>query len=146
MHYPFKAGLINKPEQYRDGLTPAGGLSERDIMWVKKFYPLPEQPKPEGLTINTPVPLSLSPGEQKDFLFIPEETRTYDMATDGESDTVMVLFEEKNGQRTQLAANDDSATDVNAHIQQELTKGNRYVLSIRLYYEWVKGDTTVKVW
>ncbi len=146
MHYAFKKGLIIEPEKYRNGLTPAGRLSERDITWVKTYYPLLDQPDYVELTIDTPVPLALSAREQKDFLFVPEETRTYDMATEGESDTVMVLFEEKNGQKTQLAANDDSATDINAHIQQELTQGNRYVLSIRLYHEWVKGDTTVKVW
>ncbi|MDL5503035.1 MAG: hypothetical protein QSU88_07455, partial [Candidatus Methanoperedens sp.] len=85
------------------------------------------------------------PGEQKDFIFEPEETRTYDMATSGNSDTVMVLFEDKNKKRIQLAANDDSATDYNSHISWELTKGKRYVLSIRLYHEWAEGNSTVKV-
>ncbi|CAG1006223.1 MAG: Astacin (Peptidase family M12A) [Candidatus Methanoperedens nitroreducens] len=145
MHYPFAAGLINKPAQYKNGLKPAGGLSERDITWVKTFYP-PDKPDIVDLTIDTPVPLSLNPGEQKDFSFRPGETRIYHMATEGDSDTVMVLFEEKNGERTQLAANDDSATDINAHIEQELTEGNKYILSIRLYYEWGRGDTKVKVW
>ncbi|NJD52882.1 MAG: hypothetical protein FIB07_08455 [Candidatus Methanoperedens sp.] len=145
MHYPFGAGMINKPEQYRNGLRPAGGLSDRDITWVGTYYP-PDQPDIVDLTIDTPVTLALGPGEQKDFRFTPDETRIYNMATEGDSDTVMVLFEEKNGERTQLAANDDSASDINAHIKQELTEGNKYVLSIRLYYEWGSGDTKVKVW
>ena len=151
MHYPFKAGLINKPEQYKDhDLIPAAGISERDITWARTFYP-PLDPIKDyvELKINTPVPLSLSSGEQKDFLLVLEEDscmRTYDMATFGESDTVMVLFEEKNGERHQLAANDDSAEDYNAHISWELTKGKRYILSIRLYHNWVEGDTTVKLW
>ena len=148
MHYAFIAGLINEPEKYRNGLTPAGGLSERDITWVKTFYP-PLDPNPTDkdvkLTIDTPVPLALSHGEQKDFIFEPEETRTYDIATSGDSDTVMVLFEDKNGKRIQLAANDDSAKNYNSHISWELTKGKRYVLSIRLYHEWAEGNSTVKV-
>jgi len=67
------------------------------------------------------------------------------METVGKSDTVMVLFEEKNGKRHQLAANDDSAEDYNAHISWELSKGKTYILSIRLYHDWVKGETTVKL-
>ena len=35
MHYPFEAGLILQPEQYAGGLTPAGGLSPRDVTWVQ---------------------------------------------------------------------------------------------------------------
>ena len=146
MHYAFLAGLINKPEQYNNGLTPAGGLSERDITWAKTFYPPIDPTTPTQLTVDTPVPLSLSAGEQRDFTFIPGETRTYDIATSGESDTVMVLFEQKNKKRVQLAANDDSAQNFNSNISWGLTKGNKYVISIRLYHEWVKGDTTVKVW
>ena len=39
MHYPFKAGLILKPEMYKTApLIPAGGLSAADKEWVKKFY------------------------------------------------------------------------------------------------------------
>jgi hypothetical protein len=146
MHYAFMAGLINEPEQYRNGLTPAGGLSERDITWVRTFYPPLDPTTYSDLTLNTPVPLSLGYGEQRDFTFVPDETRTHDIATSGESDTVMVLFEEKNGKRIQLAANDDSAEDFNSHISWGLTKGNRYVISIRLYHEWAEGGTTVKVW
>jgi len=145
MHYAFpEPGLINEPEPYRNGLTPAGGLSQRDITWARTFYP-PLDGKYVELEIDTPVPLSLGPGEQKDFRFVPDETRTYDMGTEGESDTVMVLFEERNKKRFQLAANDDSAEDFNSHISWELTKGKRYIISIRLYSEW-EGSTTVKVW
>ena len=39
MHYAFQAGLIDKPVKFRDGLTPAGGLSEQDIDEVRIFYP-----------------------------------------------------------------------------------------------------------
>jgi len=143
MHYPFKAGLILEPEKYRNGLTPAGGLSDWDIVWIKTFYPVIEGG--EELKVGIPVQLSLRSGEQKDFFFTPEETRTYDMGTEGESDTVMVLFEERNKKRKQLEANDDSAEDFNSHISRKLTKGKRYIISIRLYSEW-EGSSTVKVW
>ncbi len=153
MHYPFKAGLINKPEKYKtQDLRPAPGISERDITWARTFYP-PIDPKSDytELKVDRPVPLKLSPGEQKDFLLVLDDDsddscmKTYNMETVGKSDTVMVLFEEKNGKRHQLAANDDSAEDYNAHISWELSKGKRYILSIRLYHDWVKGETTVKL-
>ncbi len=147
MHYPFIAGLILKPEKYRTvPLRPAGGLSDRDKTWAETFYPPLAEQDVSQLKLNVPAPLTLEPGEQKDFTFIPPETRTYDIQTSGESDTVMVLFEEKDGQRRQIAANDDSAEDFNAHIQEELAKDGRYVLSIRMYYNWQPGDTSVKVW
>ena len=39
MHYPFDAGLILRPDRFRRGLTPKGGLSARDRKWVRHFYP-----------------------------------------------------------------------------------------------------------
>ena len=39
MHYGFPAGLILQPEQYRNGLRPALGLSQHDIDEVRHFYP-----------------------------------------------------------------------------------------------------------
>ena len=39
MHYPFEPGLILEPEEFRAGINPAGGLSDKDKEFVKKFYP-----------------------------------------------------------------------------------------------------------
>lgn len=39
MHYPFGPGLIKEPAIYQNGISPAGGLSDRDSTWVKTFYP-----------------------------------------------------------------------------------------------------------
>jgi hypothetical protein len=145
MHYAFKAGLILKPEKYKTApLIPAGGLSARDKEWIKYWYP-PSQDSDE-IKLDTPVPLSLKPGEQKNLTFIPLDTRAYDFQTFGESDTVMVLFEETNGQKRQLDADDDSGENWNAHIRHNLKKGSKYILSVRMYWNWTSGDTTVKVW
>ena len=48
MHYPFAPGLILQPERYRtEGLVPAGGLSQRDVTWIRTFYPpIEDQPLP----------------------------------------------------------------------------------------------------
>lgn len=144
MEYAFKAGLILEPEKYKTGLTPAGGISPIDQKWIKFWYP-PSEGKDE-IKLDEPVVLNLKPREGREFYFIAPETRAYDFQTSGESDTVMVLFEEVNGKRNQLDADDDSAENWNAHIRHDLKQWNKYILSIRLYWNWTSGDTTVKVW
>ena len=66
MHYPFKRGLIDKPEEYRDGLEPAPGLSDRDKTWAAKWYP-PLSPEVPELKVMQSQALQLGPGEQKNF-------------------------------------------------------------------------------
>ena len=39
MHYSFGRGLIDQPAQFRNGLRPAPGLSDRDKDVVLRFYP-----------------------------------------------------------------------------------------------------------
>ncbi|HUF29108.1 MAG TPA: M12 family metallopeptidase [Gemmatimonadaceae bacterium] len=145
MHYPFGAGLIDRPEQYRNGLFPAGGLSARDRTWVQTFYP----PLEGGLQQLVPfqsVALALGPGEQKDFAIEPQATRYYDIRTFGLSDTVVVLFEDDGGNLRYVTADDDSGQDTNASLRVKLFAGRRYVLRIRLYWADVTGETAVMMW
>lgn len=144
MEYEFGAGLILKPEKYTTGIKPAGGISPIDQKWITFWYP-PSEDKDE-IKLDEPVVLNLKTREGREFYFIAPENRVYDFQTFGESDTVMVLFEEINGKRNQLDADDDSAENWNAHIRHELKKGNKYILSIRLYWNWTSADTTIKVW
>lgn len=145
MHYAFPAGLILVPEKYKTApLVPAGGLSARDTEWAKRWYSSKQEY--EEIKLDTPVPLSMKPGEQKNFTFIPSQTRTHEFQTFGESDVLIVLSEEVNGEKRQLDADDDSGDNWNAHIRHDLTAGNKYILSIRMYWNWDAGDTTVKVW
>ncbi|NEQ34684.1 MAG: hypothetical protein F6K04_27625, partial [Leptolyngbya sp. SIO4C5] len=145
MHYPFAAGMIKEPSQYSSGLYPKPGLSENDIAQVKLFYP-PQQPIYPELRPLESQTLSLKAGEQKNFNVIPTATRHYSFRTFGESDTVMVLFEERDGELRFLAGDDDSGTDLNAQFTVRLTKGHKYVLRIRLYYNFSTGDTAVMMW
>lgn len=147
MHYPFEPGLIREPAQFRlRGIQPAGGLSARDREWIRTFYP-PLQPADEvELKLMESVPLALEPGGQKNFVFRPTRTRQYTFRTFGASDTVMVLFEEENGQLRQIAADDDSGEAFNASLEQRLRKGRKYVLRVRLYYAEFAGETALMVW
>ena len=145
MHYPFEAGLIKKPEQYRNGLQPAGGLSARDRTWVKSLYP-PTAEEGDLLKPAQSVPLNLVAGEQRNFTITPQETRYYQIQTFGASDTVMVLFEEIDGELRYRTGDDDSGLETNAYFRIKLVKGRKYVLRIRMYYSDRPGETAVMMW
>jgi hypothetical protein len=146
MHYPFEAGLIKEPSRYQTGLQPQGGLSSRDITWVKTFYPPLQAAAEETLEVLKSMPLLLGPGQQKNLTFAPKVTRNYEVRTFGAADTVMVLFEDSNGQLRQIAADDDSGEDRNAYFKVKLFSDRKYVLRIRLYYAQEQKETAVMLW
>lgn len=145
MHYPFGPGLIKEPEQYQSGLTPEHGLSEKDAAQVKLFYPVLEPTFPE-LKLLESQRLSINPGEQKNFSINPTASRDYNFSTFGASDTVMVLFEDNGSELHYVKGDDDSGTALNANFKVRLIKGRKYVLKIRLYYNFSSGDTAVMMW
>lgn len=147
MHYSFDAGLIVHPDQFRNGLDPAPGLSDRDKDVIRHFYP-----PIRGTTVLPQLKpfqserLSLMPGEQKDFAVIPDHSRDYTFSTFGRSDTVMVLFEDIDGDPVYVKGDDDSGFNRNARFKVRLIKGRKYKLRIRLYYNWAEGDAVVMMW
>jgi hypothetical protein len=146
MHYGFTSGLILQPPEFQGGITPAPGLSDDDIAEVKRFYPpIPNTNFPE-LEPFRPRFLSLQPAGQADFRIDPAATREYSIRTFGRSDTVMVLFEDRDGSLRFLGGDDDSGSGRNANITTWLQAGRRYVLRIRLYLNWASGDTAVMMW
>ena len=145
MHYAFEAGLIEQPEEYQNGLFPSAGLSDTDKEQARFFYP------PIGVTYPVLIPfesqrLSLTPGEQKDFSIKPTATREYTIQTFGYTDSIMVLFEDHNGDFQYVAGDDDSGWNRNAMLKLRLYAGKEYILLIRLYYRWAGGDTVVMLW
>ncbi|WP_405065006.1 M12 family metallopeptidase [Kribbella sp. NBC_01510] len=146
MEYAFKAGLIIEPAQYNvAGVHPPGTISAADKQYVLSWYPTINN-APPPLEPFQSVPLSLKPRGQADFELTPPDTRQYDLATFGASDTVMVLFEDVNGELRYVAGDDDSGEDRNSHLTAKLFQGRRYVLRIRLYYAWSSGQTAVMYW
>ena len=147
MHYAFQAALIDGPDPYNEqGITPEGGLSGVDKERAKIFYPAQDD---DDLTVLEPFKsqsLSLGPGEQRNFAIEPDATRKYTIQTFGHSDTVMVLFEERDGELKYIKGDDDSGTDQNAKITRRLYAGRRYVLRVRLYLNWGSADTAVMLW
>lgn len=146
MHYPFGANMIIKPEEFKNGITPAGGLSARDKVWVQTFYPpLDDSNLPELKPVES-IKLGLTPGEQKDFAIKPTATRNYNIQTFGISDTVIVLFEKDGDNLRFISGDDDSGTDSNAFLNEKLFSGKSYVLRVRLYYADRAGETAVMIW
>ena len=145
MHYAFQAGLIDEPAEYRQGLFPEPGLSPVDEEQVRVFYP-PTAPPPTELRPYDFQQLSIAPGGQKDFTINPTATREYSIQTFGASDAVIVLFEERDGSPQFVAGDDDSGWGRNARLHLRLYAGSRYILRIRLYYQWASGETAVLLW
>lgn len=135
MHYPFSAGLINLPEEFRQGLNPSPGLSAVDIERVRFFYPALGEKDFEELELAKSVPIEIRNGEQKNFIFKPKNTREYQIETFGGMDAVMVLFQRnKNGELIYLSGDDDSGEEKQASIAYKLLKDNEYVISLRQFY------------
>lgn len=146
MHYPFEAGLIKEPAPYRNGLSPSGGLSERDKTWVRTFYPPLSEADYAELKPLESVKLAIASGEQRNFIIQPNATRYYEFRTFSTSDTVMVLFEDDNGELRYLTGEDDSGEARNGNIRIKLLSGRKYVLRVRLYYADRAEETAVMMW
>lgn len=146
MHYPFGPGLILQPEEYgRNGIYPEPGLSERDIQWIKTFYP-PLEVELAELHPFQSKQLNIKPTNQVDFVIIPKTSRTYNIRTFGDSDTVLVLFEDEGGEWKYRGGDDDSGKNYNAHLRYRLMKGHRYVVRARLYYQHLEGNFAIMMW
>jgi len=148
MHYPFAAGLILEPPKYRtQALKPAGGLSAKDIAQVRGIYP-PQPPinQMAQLQVAESRRLTIAAGEQVDLQLKPTRSRAYEIATFGEADTLIALFEDVNGELKYRGGDDDSGEDRNAKLQLRLQRGRTYLLRVRLYYATYAGETAVLWW
>jgi hypothetical protein len=147
MHYAFPAGLIERPEQYRGGLRPAPGLSERDEEAARVFYPAEEASEARELRALESQRLVIAPSQQADFVIRPRLTRTYALQTFGDGDTVMVLFVRRgDGSAQYVEGDDDSGHRRNARIRARLYRGSEYLLRVRLYFAHSSGETAVMMW
>jgi len=146
MEYEFEAGLIAEPAKYQNGLEPPGKLSTADKEWVQKWYPGEGAAPPVNeLKAFHSVAADLKAGEQRDFVFKPTQSRSYTIATQGASDTLLALFEQVDAEPRFVVGDDDSGEDRNAQIRHKLFKGRSYVVRLRLYYPGATGTTSVMV-
>ncbi len=146
MHYPFGPGLISFPVQFQNGIQPEGGLSSRDVIWVKQFYPKIDRSTFLTLKSFHSEVFDIKAGAQIDFEFVPDETRNYTVRTFGNMDTVMVVSEHFNGEDVYLSGDDDSGEDHNANVKMKFVAGKKYIINLRLYYKTSAGETCVMIW
>jgi hypothetical protein len=143
MEYEFESGLIDEPEQYDvNGLTPPGTLSDADKGWARQWYPTFNT----ELTTLQPflsVAAEIAAGQQIDFAIKPTASRKYTIETKGASDTLLVLFEDINGESRYLSGDDDSGEDWNSSITYKLFAGRSYIVRLRLYYPGLSGTTSL---
>lgn len=136
MHYPFQAGLINKPLKYKQGLQPPGDLSKADIKYILSFYPTADPIKDVAVKESVTYDIVAKNSEQQNFIFKPSITRYYTIHTVGKFDTVMVLSEQSSTKdRLYLSGDDNSGTGQNALIRLKLFRGKTYVINLRVYYK-----------
>lgn len=141
MQYSFPAGLILEPEEYQvEPLIPEPGLSATDRERAKEFYPAPEALRLAELRPYEAHRVRIQPGQQLDFEIRPSSSRDYTIQTFGKMDTVMVLFEEIDGEPKYMNADDDGGQSLNARIVDRLVTGRRYFLRLRLYYAEASGE------
>ena len=146
MEYVFPAGLILQPAQYQSGIHPPGTISALDAEFVRKWYPPIGPAQPPTLAPFESKALDLVGGGQADFTLTPPGTRTYEIGVFGASDTVVVLFEEVDGELRHVAGDDDGGEDRNARIKVQLFQDRRYVVRVRLYYAWASGQVAIMYW
>jgi len=146
MEYAFDAGLIVKPARFQSGLNPPGTISAADKKWALKWYPPLPRAAPPALVPMQSVPLELASGQQGDFRFEPPASRRYEIGTFGHSDTLLVLFENIDGDLRFLAGDDDSGLERNAKLAVKLFKGRSYTLRVRVVYAGDAGSTGVMCW
>ncbi len=144
MHYPFEAGLIRKPAKYRQGLTPAGGLSARDRAWAQAFYPPLDAADTTQLLPFQTASVSLSTGQPRTFTFNPTTTRDYEFRSFGEADVSMALYAA--GKAKALASADDGGEAHNASFKLRLKAATHYELRLRLRFAQPAAQVAVMVW
>ncbi len=146
MHYPFEAGLIKEPPEYRNGIFPKGGLSAKDKEFMKKFYPPITFNDYATLKVSQSQLLNIEPAQQKNFIFKPTRSRKYKIETFGTVDTVMVLFEKTGTEEIYMAGDDDSGTEFNSKIHTRLIRGREYIIRVRLFYAEAEGIGSLMVY
>jgi len=145
MEYEFGPGLIIKPEEYKNGITPPGTLSKLDISGVKSFYPPKTKVKVIKLQPQKSVVIKAASGEQADFVFKAPFTKKYTFQTYGQMDTVMVVSEKAKKDNPYLSGDDDSGFEKNTKIQLPLVKGREYIIKVRVLYSPEKGSGGIVV-
>lgn len=147
MHYPFKKGLMKKPEMYAGkDLNPAGGFSKLDVQYAVSLYPQKNPVKDILVSEMNSYPIDAANSEQQNFIFRPVTTKKYTVQTVGELDTVLVVSEQLSGKETAFVASDDNGgTNKNALVSVKLFKGKTYLIKVKVYFKKSGAKTALMI-
>ncbi len=142
MHYEFEPGLIIDPPTFQNNpLVPAPGLSDMDKAWVQKLYPpLDELDALPKLRRYDSRVVKLAPGEQFDAVYEPKGTDKHTIETFGKTDLVLTVFLDTPEGPRFLKGDDNAGQDEQARIEMKMSKGQRYVIRTRLYFNETDGE------
>ena len=149
MEYAFPAGLVKAPSPYdRDGIKPPGDrLSTQDSSWTVRFYPPLKVADYRELNEAESVALNVKNGDQANFRFTPTTSRQYEIRLFGQSDAVMVVFEQQDkNNKNYLIGKDDSGTDDNAYLKLRLEAGKNYLIKARMLYQNPDSAAVIMIW
>lgn len=145
MEYSFPGGLIVNPAEHAGGIDPPGTLSAMDKEFILSWYP----PASNSLPVLEPfgsVSAALAPAQQIDYLLRPSASRNYSIATFGDSDTMLGLFERVDGELRFVTGDDNGGQERNAQLQHKLFAGREYVVRLRCYYSQRSATTALMYW
>jgi hypothetical protein len=145
MEYSFPRGLIVTPAAYSAGIDPPGTLSALDKEFMLSWYPSASN----SLAVLDPfasVSAALVPGQQIDYMLRPSASRSYSIASFGDSDTMLGLFERVDGELRFVAGDDNGGENRNAKLQHKLFAGREYVVRLRCYYSQRSATTALMYW
>jgi Astacin (Peptidase family M12A) len=145
MEYEFGPGLILEPAEFVSGIQPPGTISELDVEWMQSWYPAGEA-QPQSLAPLATASLPTGPQAQGDFAISPPASRKYEIGTFGAADTVLVLFEQVDGELRYVAGDDDGGEERNARLEAKLFQGREYVLRARVNWAGEADRTAVMYW
>ena len=85
-------------------------------------------------------------GQQIDYMLRPSASRSYSIASFGDSDTMLGLFERVDGELRFVAGDDNGGENRNAKLQHKLFAGREYVVRLRCYYSQRSATTALMYW
>lgn len=133
MEYPFDSGLIISPKPYdTQGIGKNTTLSQFDIDWVRRWYPVTGEPTP--IAVMQLERLEAAAGQQRDYAFKPAATRDYKIQTIGESDCKVVIFEVRDNEPRHFISEDDSGINANLLVKAKMIKERTYVIRVRVNF------------
>ena len=125
------------------------------VSMAQQVYPPMKRFVEKELAPFDSVRIGVGPGQQRDFRIRPQLSRNYKIEVKGQSDVVLVLFEDVGGldlfeemdrELEFVAGDDDSGENRSTSINTRLYRDREYVLRARLIFSGIHHGPTILLW